>query len=53
LKSDTKNKQALNTLDVYFTAAGIMTDLLTPGLEFRYTLDNKKRKELSHEKYNN
>lgn len=51
LPSDIKNKQAVNTLDVYFTSAGIMTDLITPGLAFRYTLDNKKNSQSVHEKY--
>lgn len=51
LSDDIKDKQAVNTLDVFFTSAGIMTDLLTPGLAFRYTEDNKKRKKTVHEQF--
>ena len=42
LDSDTKNKQTLNTVDTYFMGAGLVTDLLTPGYAFRYTLDSRK-----------
>lgn len=51
LPSDVKNKQALNTLDVFFTSAGIVTDLVTPGLALRTTLDNKQVKEKLDSKY--
>ena len=51
LKSDIKDKQALNTLDVYFMGAGILTDLVTPGLMFRKTLDDRKEQETIKEKY--
>lgn len=49
---DVDNKQALNTLDIYFTGAGIMTDLITPGLIFRRNLDSKEVKERTQVKYN-
>lgn len=39
MPNDVKNKQALNTLDVFFLSAGIVTDLITPGLALRDTLD--------------
>lgn len=35
-------KVALNTLDVYFTAAGIKTNLVTNGLLLPRTLRNKR-----------
>lgn len=36
-----KNKVALNTLDVYFTCAGIKTDLISDGLLLKRTMDVK------------
>jgi hypothetical protein len=45
------NKQALNTLDIYFTGAGIMTDLITPGYAFKRTMDERTLKERTHERY--
>ena len=34
---------SLNTLDVYFTAMGIKTDLITNGLLLKRTLQNQNR----------
>jgi hypothetical protein len=45
------NKQALNTLDVYFTGAGILTDLITPGYGFRREMEQRQLKDRTHEKY--
>ena len=45
LPSDVKDKQALNTLDVFFLGAGIVTDLITPGLALRSTLDDVQIKQ--------
>lgn len=52
--NDTGNKQTLNAVDVYFLGAGIVTDLVTPGLLLHRTI-NAKKKELTREKatYNN
>lgn len=38
-----QNKVALNTLDVYFTAVGIKTDIVTEGLLVKRTLQNLNR----------
>lgn len=38
LDSDVKNKVTLNTVDVFFTGMGIITDLVTPGLVVKKTL---------------
>lgn len=46
-----EDKVALNLLDVYFTGAGIMSDLVTPGLATTYTLQNKKVKGQIKNKY--
>ena len=51
LTSDIKNKQALNTLDIYFIGAGIATDLVTPGLALKRTLDSRQVKDRVQEKY--
>lgn len=51
MPNDVKNKQALNTLDVFFLSAGIVTDLITPGLVLRDTLDNKIAKQKLDSKY--
>lgn len=51
MPNDVKNKQALNTLDVFFLSAGIVTDLITPGLALRDTLDNKQSKQKLDSKY--
>lgn len=46
------DKVALNLLDVYFTGAGIMTDLTSPGITTNYTNQQKKHRDLTREKYN-
>jgi len=46
------NKTALNTLDVYYKSAGIMTDLVNPGYTTRRNLENKNKKERIQDKYN-
>jgi hypothetical protein len=51
LSDDVANKQTLNTVDVYFTGAGLVTDLLTPGLMFRRTLDERNKRSATKEKY--
>lgn len=38
-----ENKVALNTLDTYFTSAGIKTDLVTDGLLLPRTIRNRKQ----------
>jgi hypothetical protein len=45
------NKQALNTLDVYFTGAGILTDLITPGYAFKRSMEDRNLRDRTHEKY--
>ena len=42
IETKPRNKVALNTMDVYFTAAGIKTNLITDGLLLPRTMDNKK-----------
>jgi len=49
--NDVANKQTLNTVDVYFTGAGLVSDLLTPGLMFRRTLDDRHKKDAVKEKF--
>lgn len=51
MDSRIENKTALNTLDVYYTSAGFVTDLITPGLALKTTLDNKEVKERIQQKY--
>ena len=51
LKSDVKNKQAINTLDVYFLGAGVKTDLVSPGLLLQKTVMDKDVKLATVEKY--
>lgn len=41
LHSDIESSQSLNLVDVYFTAGGIMTDLVTPGMMLRRTAKQK------------
>jgi hypothetical protein len=48
---DIGNKQALNTLDIYFTGAGILTDLITPGYAFKREMEERNLKSRTHEKY--
>ena len=38
---DLKNNQTLNTVDVYFSGAGLMTDLVNGGYKLRRTLEGK------------
>jgi hypothetical protein len=47
-----ENKTTLNTVDVYFMGAGLMTDLVTEGLELTRTVEEKKRRKSSNEKLN-
>lgn len=51
LKSDIKNKQTLNTVDVYLMGSGLKSDLITPTNLLRKTIDDKTTRELSGEKY--
>ena len=51
MTDDISNKQTINTVDVYFTGAGLVTDLLTPGLMFRRTLEERKKRSAAKEKY--
>ena len=51
LHSDIDNKTAINTLDVYYTAAGLISDLITPGYATNYTLKNKTVRERLQDKY--
>lgn len=48
--NDVKNKQTLNTVDVFFMGAGIMTDLVTDDLELVRTKEERKRKVSTAEK---
>jgi len=51
LRSDLEDSQTLNTVDVFFMGAGIMTDLVTPGMMLPRTIKEKKKRDMSHEKY--
>jgi hypothetical protein len=51
LHSDVKNKQAINTLDVYFLGSGLKSDIVTPGMMLRRTVDSVKERESSAKKY--
>lgn len=51
LSSDVDNKVALNTLDVFYLGAGIKTDLITPGLALKDTINNKSVKQSVGSKY--
>lgn len=51
LTSDVEDSQTINTVDVYFMGAGIVTDLVTPGLALARTLKDKNTKDQIHEKY--
>jgi len=48
--NDVKNKQTLNTIDVFFMGAGIMTDLVTDDLELIRTKEERKRRKSTAEK---
>lgn len=50
--NDVKNKQTLNTVDVFFMGAGIMTDLVTNDLELIRTKEERKRKQSTAERKN-
>lgn len=45
LPNDLANKTTLNTLDRYFISAGLKTDLVTPGLVLRSTIDGRAGKD--------
>jgi hypothetical protein len=47
-----ENKTALNTLDTYYTAAGLITDLITPGYVLNRNIENKELKDRLSDKYN-
>jgi len=51
MTNDIENKTALNTLDMYYTAAGLVTNLVTPGLVLKRNLQNKEKKERMQERY--
>jgi len=51
MNDDIGNKTALNTLDTYYTSAGILTDLITPGYATYSTLKGKEVKERLQDKY--
>lgn len=51
LSSDVDNKVALNTLDVFYLGASIKTDLITPGLALKDTINNKSVKQSVGSKY--
>ena len=51
LKHDLEDSQTLNTVDVYFLGAGIVTDLVTGGLALSRTLKNKEFKDNARQKY--
>jgi len=44
------NKHTLNTVDVFMIGSGLMSDLVTPGLELRRTEDEKRRRVSTSEK---
>lgn len=52
IPNDIENKQSLNTLNVLFLGAGIATDLITPGLALKRTMDGKDVKQVPSSKYN-
>lgn len=45
LESDIESSQTINTIDMYFLAAGIKTDLITSSLALPRTIKLKKRRE--------
>jgi len=51
LSSDLENKQSINYLDVLFTGAGIKTDLVTPTMHLRSSLNKKEQRDLLSSKY--
>lgn len=44
IETKPQNKIALNTMDVYFTACGLKTNLITDGLLLQRTLDNQNKR---------
>jgi len=50
LTNDVANKQTLNTVNTFFLGAGIRTDLITPDLELRRTIEARKRRVATSEK---
>jgi hypothetical protein len=53
LTDDVKNKHTLNTVDVFFTGAGIMTDLVTEGLATVRSTDLERRRKSNLERTGN
>lgn len=51
IDSDLQNKTTLNTVDVFLIGAGIMSDLVTEDLELKRTLDNKKKRITTQDKF--
>jgi len=50
LDDDPANKHTLNTVDVFMMGSGLMSDLVTSGLELRRTEDDRKRRKSSSER---
>jgi len=50
IEDDLANKYTLNTVDVFMMGAGLMSDLVTSGLELRRTEDDRKRRKSSSER---
>jgi hypothetical protein len=50
LSSDIEDSQTVSTIDVYFTGAGVITDLLTPTYMLPRTIKNKELKEKTYQK---
>jgi len=53
VENDLANKHTLNTVDVFMIGAGIMSDLVTEGLELRRTEDARKKRASTSEKVSN
>ena len=51
IDSTLSDKTTLNTIDILLIGAGIKSDLVTPGLALNRTIEEKKKKDLSSEKY--
>ena len=51
LERNIEDSQTINTVDVYFTGAGILTDLITPGYYFARTLKEKEVRQRQYTKY--
>jgi len=50
IEDDLANKYTLNTVDVFMMGAGLMSDLVTEGLELRRTEDDRRRRKSSSER---